>query len=177
MNCRSTFVDKDVTTEAQKILSCVKRAKDLLGYSVGMALIVRTLIGSRDKRIVELGLDGLSTYGIMKSEGKQLTNDIVNHLRTVGYISKNTAYGSLVLTDKSNDVLFGDVHVVMKCKVDQPDSTVEKIKKKQKYTKAYLFGRWAIRTSSRVAYGICKRAKGPGVYCLFQCYACRYGRE
>ena len=116
LNCRAVFVDRDVTVEAQKILSCVKRARDRLGFSVGMALIVRTLHGSRDKRIGELGLDKLSTYGLMKGESKHLTNDIVNYLCELGYLSKDTEYGSLILTDKSNEVLFEGVAVTMKCK-------------------------------------------------------------
>ncbi len=127
LNCRTVFVDRDVTTEAQKILSCVKRAKDLLGFSVGMALIVRTLHGSHDKRLAELGLDRLSTYGLMKGEKKHQTNDIVNHLCELGYLSKDSEYGSLLLTDKSNDILFGGVKVTMKCKeeekVEQSDKT------------------------------------------------------
>ncbi len=127
LNCRAVFVERDVTTEAQKILSCVKRAKDMLGYSVGIVLIVRTLHGSRDKRLSELGLDRLSTYGIMKGEDKHLTNDIVNHLCALGYIGKNTEYGSLYITEMSNDILFGGVKVTMKCKVEsrtvKPENT------------------------------------------------------
>lgn len=119
LNCRTTFIERDVTTEAKKILSCIKRAKDKLGFSVGMALIVRTLHGSRDKRIGELGLDRLSTYGIMKGESKHLTNDIVNHLCTLGYIGKNTEYGSIFMTELANDILFGGVTVTMKFKEER----------------------------------------------------------
>ncbi len=128
LNCRSVFVERDVTTEAQKILSCIKRAKDMLGFSVGMALIVRTLHGSRDKRIAELGLDRLSTYGIMKGEDKHLTNDIVNHLCTLGYIGKNTEYGSLFINEMSNDILFGGVRVTIKCKEEKRIARTEKTK-------------------------------------------------
>ena len=47
--------------EAQKILSCVKRVQDRLGYPVGAALIARVLHGSGERRIVRLGLQTLST--------------------------------------------------------------------------------------------------------------------
>ena len=125
MNCRAVFIDRDITTEAQKILSCVKRAKDRLGFSVGMVLIVRTLHGSRDKRLTELGLDRLSTYGIMKEGKKRLTNEIVNHLCTLGYLSKDAEYGSLLLTDKSNDILFGGVKVTMKYREDEKPGKIK----------------------------------------------------
>ena len=126
MNCRSTFVERDVTVEAKKILSCIKRARDLLGYAVGSVLIVRTLHGSRDKRVTALGLDRLSTYGIMKGEQKSFTNDVVNHLCALGYINKNEEYGSLLLTDRSNDILFGGVSVTMRCKEAPEEKTAPK---------------------------------------------------
>jgi ATP-dependent DNA helicase RecQ len=126
LNCRTTFIERDVTTEAKKILSCIKRAKDKLGFSVGMALIVRTLHGSRDKRLSELGLDRLSTYGIMKGEDKHLTNAIVNHLCTLGYIGKNTEYGSLYINEMANDILFGGVSVTMRCKEEKREPKKEK---------------------------------------------------
>ena len=126
LNCRSTFVERDVTLEAKKILSCIKRARDLLGYAVGTVLIVRTLHGSRDKRIAALGLDKLSTFGIMKGEQKSFTNDVVNHLCALGYINKNEEYGSLLLTDRSNDILFGGVSVTMRCKDEPEEKTAPK---------------------------------------------------
>ena len=126
LNCRSTFVERDVTVEAKKILSCIKRARDLLGYAVGSVLIVRTLHGSRDKRVTALGLDRLSTYGIMKGEQKSFTNDVVNHLCALGYINKNEEYGSLLLTDRSNDILFGGVSVTMRCKEAPEEKTAPK---------------------------------------------------
>lgn len=119
LNCRTTFIERDVTTEAKKILSCIKRAKDKLGFSVGMALIVRTLHGSRDKRIGELGLDRISTYGIMAEESRSFINDVVNHLCTLGYIGKNTEYGSVFMTELANDILFGGVTVTMKFKEER----------------------------------------------------------
>ena len=119
LNCRTTFIERDVTTEAKKILSCIKRAKDKLGFSVGMALIVRTLHGSRDKRIGELGLDRISTYGIMAEESRSFINDVVNHLCTLGYIGKNTEYGSIFMTELANDILYGGVTVTMRFKEER----------------------------------------------------------
>lgn len=119
LNCRAAFIEKDVTTEAKKILSCVKRARDLLGFSVGMALIVRTLHGSRDKRIKELGLDRISTYGIMKGEDRHLTNDIITRLCALGYVERSTEYGSLYITSKADDVLYGGARVTLKCREER----------------------------------------------------------
>ena len=65
-NCRANFSRQDITLQAQMVLSCVKRAYDKLGYSVGVMLIIRTLCGSAEQRVLNLGLDKLTTYGLMR---------------------------------------------------------------------------------------------------------------
>ena len=47
------------------ILSRVPRVREKLGFSVGKTLILRTLRGSRDQRVLRLGLDRVSTYGLL----------------------------------------------------------------------------------------------------------------
>ena len=64
-NCLGDFRWEDITREAQMILSCVLRVREKLGFSVGKTLIVRTLRGSRDARVLQLGLDRVSTYGLL----------------------------------------------------------------------------------------------------------------
>jgi ATP-dependent DNA helicase RecQ len=59
-NCNTNFEATDVTVDAQKILSCVVRMRERYGVN----LIIDTLRGSKNERILRLGLDRLSTYGI-----------------------------------------------------------------------------------------------------------------
>ena len=40
------LVTRDITVEAQKVLSCIKRVRDRLGYGVGRQLIIQVLRGS-----------------------------------------------------------------------------------------------------------------------------------
>ncbi|MEM9904969.1 MAG: DNA helicase RecQ [Cyanobacteria bacterium P01_D01_bin.44] len=61
-NCLNPPPVEDWTIEAQKFLSCVARCRERFG----MTHIIDVLRGSRKKRIVELGHDQLSTYGIGK---------------------------------------------------------------------------------------------------------------
>ena len=52
----------------------------------------------------------------MAEESRSFINDVVNHLCTLGYIGKNTEYGSIFMTELANDILFGGVTVTMKFK-------------------------------------------------------------
>ena len=56
----------DGTVLAQKALSCVYR----MGQSFGMHHVIDVLRGSQNQRILELGQDKLSTYGIGKDIGR-----------------------------------------------------------------------------------------------------------
>ena len=64
-NCRGEYQLQDITVPAQMILSCVHRVKGRLGYYVGKTLLVQVLRGSRNQRVADLGLDQLSTYGLL----------------------------------------------------------------------------------------------------------------
>lgn len=115
-NCRSIFEVKDITTQAQMILSCVKRARDKLGYSVGAILIVRTLCGSADQRVLELGLDQLTTYGLLKGTIKSRIRELVEALEVQGYLHTDPMHGGVELTPKAGNVLFRNEKVEMTIK-------------------------------------------------------------
>lgn len=85
-NCLRDFEQEDITVPAQKILSCVLRMKERYGVS----LLVNTLRGSRSERVIRLGLDELSTYGIMRDESERSLRAKIDFL---------IARGFLVLTD------------------------------------------------------------------------------
>ena len=88
------------------ILSCVKRVKDRLGYAVGATLIVRVLCGSADKRVLELGLDQLTTYGLMRGTSRPQVRDLLERLETEGYLRIDSIHGGVELAELSGGVLF-----------------------------------------------------------------------
>ena len=65
-NCKRTFLQQDVTTEAQMALSCVYRIKQQLGYWLGRTLVVQVLRGSSEQRLRSLVLDRLSSFGLLR---------------------------------------------------------------------------------------------------------------
>lgn len=120
-NCRAEFKVKEITREAQMILSCIKRARDKLGYSVGAALIVRTLCGSTDQRVLEHGLDGITTYGLMRGTRGSRVGEYVEALEAQGYLRTDPAYGGVELTHESGKVLFHHEKVKIMVR-EEPDS-------------------------------------------------------
>ena len=61
-NCLNPVPLEDWTIEAQKFLSCVARCQERFG----MNHVIDVLRGAKKKRLLELGHDQLSTYGIGK---------------------------------------------------------------------------------------------------------------
>ena len=130
-NCKSTYTMTDITLEAQMILSCITRVKHQLGYYVGATLIGQVLRGSKDKRILELNLDGLSTYGLMRQESRSRIGEYIEFLAGEGYLYTNPQYATLELTEQSAKVLFQGETVAMAVKSPPSFEGLKKKGKKQ----------------------------------------------
>lgn len=105
-NCSVTTKRVDITTEAQMILSCVRRIHDRLGYYVGETVVVQVLRGSTEKRILQYELEKLSTYGLMKNIPRDDVKEMVLSLKLQGYLIVDSKYGGLKTTSKADEVLF-----------------------------------------------------------------------
>lgn len=81
-NCLNTVGLTDVTVEAQKILSCIKRT----GERFGSGMVADVLKGSKTSRIMTLGFDKLSTFGLMPEYSKSSINEIIAYLAAQGLI-------------------------------------------------------------------------------------------
>jgi len=101
-NCGQEFEITDVTVEAQKIFSCILRMNE----QYGMTLVASVLKGSKNKRILELGFDKLSTYGIMSDMTLQDIVDLMHMLEAEEYmVNSGGPYPVMRLTPKSWPVL------------------------------------------------------------------------
>ncbi len=123
-NCKAVFIDRDITREAQMILSCVKRIHDKLGYYVGKALVVSTLQGSTRDRVCALGLQNLSTYGLLREKQRADIRALVDRLTTCGYLTEGD-YQTLRLTPEAANVLFHGERVTMPVKELTLDDAIE----------------------------------------------------
>ena len=117
-SCRGVYTQADVTVQAQMILSCIKRVRDKLGYYVGAALIVQVLRGGRSQRIRELGLDGLSTYGLMREESRERVRAYLDCLEAEGCVYTEPEHATLRPGSRAGAVLFHGERVSMTTRLE-----------------------------------------------------------
>lgn len=85
-NCLSELKKRDITVEAQKILSGVARVERKYRSSLGISMIIRMLSGGADQKLRQLGLDQLPTYGIMKDVDRAVIRDYIDFLVLESYL-------------------------------------------------------------------------------------------
>ena len=102
---------QDVTIEAQKVFSCIYRMRQQYGSS----LVASVLAGSRQKRVIQLGLDRLSTYGIMSDWKHAHLVEFINRLIAEGYLSSSGGrYPVVMLTSRTRPILRGEEKLWLK---------------------------------------------------------------
>jgi ATP-dependent DNA helicase RecQ len=103
-NCLGTGAKKeDLTIEAQKFLSCVKRT----GEVFGMQYVIDVLRGSKAGKIEKFRHQELSTYGIGKDLSKRQWQYLAHQFLQQGLAAQEQEYGGLHLTRAGWDVLKG----------------------------------------------------------------------
>jgi ATP-dependent DNA helicase RecQ len=106
-NCIGEMVRQDITVEAQKILSAVVRVEKKHTSGLGLTLIIRMLHGSKEQRVIQLGLDKLPTYGIMHDTDRTQIRDYIDFLIREGYLTlTGDEYPVLRMTEQAKQVLF-----------------------------------------------------------------------
>ncbi len=110
-NCLDQGEMVDITVESQKVLSCIFRANERFGGEV----ITQILKGSKNKKIMDLNLDKLSTYGIMNDYSTYVIKEIIMTLASRGYIHITTdKFPVLKLTNESRKILRGEEKIYHK---------------------------------------------------------------
>lgn len=114
-NClnRGTMVDK--SEDAMKVISCIIRMK----RSYGINMIVDVLRGSKNKKVINLGFNNLSTYGIMKDYKSDDLKIFINTLISHGYldmiesISGNNSFATIRINNTSKEIIKGNKKVLL----------------------------------------------------------------
>ncbi len=107
-NCEKEEKDLvDVTTEAQKFLSCIKRTGEIFGAMH----IVDVLRGSKAQKVINKNHHLLSTFGIGKDLTKEQWLNLSRQFLQCSIIIKDFEYGSLKITGLGLDVLKGELKV------------------------------------------------------------------
>ncbi|NEW07550.1 DNA helicase RecQ [Paenibacillus sp. SYP-B3998] len=118
-NCSSCKDDRDtvdITVEAQKIFSCIRRMQERFGIS----MIASVLKGSKAKKIVDYRFDRLPTHGIMRDLPEKEISDLINVLISEGYLTLSDGqYPVVKLMQPAADVLQGKQQVFQKVRKQQ----------------------------------------------------------
>ena len=110
-SCNNDIEETDITIEAQKILSCVKRMQERFGSSQ----VADVLKGANTQKIRSLHFDELSTYGIMRDYPKDTIKELISFLIAEGKLQLvGTQYPVVQLTEQSYSVLKGEDKVFIK---------------------------------------------------------------
>lgn len=110
-NCNDKRETVDITVEAQKIFSCIYRMRERFGIS----MVADVLKGSRNKKILELRFDELSTHGIMHDVVLQEIKDRINYLVAEDYLRLSGGeYPVVKLQTKAVSVIKGEAKVTQK---------------------------------------------------------------
>lgn len=114
-NCTDGFETVDITIDSQKILSCIYRAHQASGRDYGKVMITEILRGSKNEKLLNLGFDKLSTYGIMAETTPKKLRSELDYLAEYGYISVTEGdYPQVRLTAKSAEILRDKKKLTMK---------------------------------------------------------------
>ena len=100
----------DATEDAQKALSCVFR----VGQRFGMGHVVEVLRGSQNQRILSLGHDRLSTFGIGRDRSPDFWGSLLRQLLHHGYLLQDMGnYAILKLAEKARPLLRGEERLTL----------------------------------------------------------------
>ncbi len=100
----------DATEDARKALSCVFR----VGQRYGSGHVIDVLRGSKNQRLMQLGHDQLSTYGIGKEKAQEYWGALLRHLIQSGYLHQDlNNFSILTLTESSRPLLQGNIRFQM----------------------------------------------------------------
>lgn len=107
-NCKTLKNVEDLTIEAQKVISCIGRAKE----SIGVSTLVNILYGRSDTKMDRKEYHKLSTFGIMNDKELNWIEEFINFLISEGYCEQSAgSFPILKLNSKSRKVLKNELSV------------------------------------------------------------------
>ena len=163
-NCTSERRQVDITLPAQKILSAVTRVERRYPGSLGATLIVRMLRGSQEQRVRQLGLEALSTYGIMADTDRSMIREYIDALVEQGYLVQTTGnFPVLQTTPRAREVLRGEARVYYGEREERKEAPVRR-RATERRTAAAQGGLYEVLRNLRTELA---RAEGVPAYVVF----------
>ena len=117
---------------AQKILSCVIR----VGERFGAEHIAKVLMGSTEARLIQLGHDRLSTYGLLRESPRTQIREWIEQLVSQQLLERTGEYSVLQVTSQGRAILKGQGTVQLGSR--RPRSAGERERTRAKISPAEL---------------------------------------
>ena len=123
-NCLTEFVTEDVTEIAKAVLECVQECRQRYGANV----IIGTLRGLNQAKLISYGLNHLTSYGVLSYVSEAKLKQVMNYLVLEDYITlTKDKYVLVKLTNNSKRILSEEERIVMKfvLEEEQPKKAVK----------------------------------------------------
>ncbi|MDO4690621.1 MAG: DNA helicase RecQ [Fusobacterium sp.] len=110
-NCKKEKDIKDFSLEAKKIISCVGRTRESLGIST----LSNMLVGKADSKMLNKGLDKISTFGIMRDKSLEWIEQFINYMLLEKYLIQSAGSFPVVkLGERYRDILEDKLKIIRK---------------------------------------------------------------
>lgn len=132
-NCLTQFEDVDITDITKNIIGCVKSSRQ----RYGMVMIMDTVHGSSNAKILRCHMDENPYYGTLKEISIYKLRQILNYLSLKEYlILTNDEYPILTLSSQSEAILLQEEPLIMKVAKEREKQDKAKKVKPTKKSKA-----------------------------------------
>ena len=129
--CEDSSIEKDITTDAQKILSCVYRAKEQCDADA----LCKILRGEQEEWIRENAFDRISTFGLMQNVAEEKLKTMIFRLISLGYlIRQEDPQPRLRLCARAKQVLFQKEKVTMRVRAPRERIQLERVLRGSEHT-------------------------------------------
>ena len=110
-NCKKEKNIKDFSLEAKKIISAVGRTKESLGIST----LANMLMGKADTKMLNKGLNKISTFGIMREDKQEWIESFINYMISEKYLVQSAgSFPVLKLGKNYKEILNDNIKIIRK---------------------------------------------------------------
>lgn len=109
-NCKKVKDVEDLTLDSKKVISCIGRAKE----NIGISTLVNILLGKSDTKIERKGYNLLSTFGIMKEKDREWLEEFVNFLISEEYLELSAGSFPTVQLNKNSFSILKDTKRILR---------------------------------------------------------------
>ncbi len=113
-SCNTHYETVDITVEAERIVHCVQQLEQKR-RSFGKTMIADIVRGSRNEKLLRMGLEALPAYGSLSTVPARRLRMILDELIERNYLQVTSdEFPVIRLSERAEDALQGEAHIKMK---------------------------------------------------------------